>query len=255
MTRLKQFVKWLLAQFGLVIFKRSSGIYFGDNEIPALALKLCGTMEPFVIDGGTHTGTFVDEIRKSCSRARFLCFEPNPMLASALRDKFSSTKDVQIVQSALGSSCGTAVFNINKSSATSSLAAITGPTTGVLNKLTTTLERIEVLVTTLDQAMSEHSYAICDIIKLDLQGHDLQALKGAEAALKSAKVVIVEVWFTPVYTKGTTFAGIYEFMGNHGFEIYSFAGLHYSTSDRLLWSDAIFVRNDAGVLADPVTIS
>jgi FkbM family methyltransferase len=251
---LKQVLRRLLAQFGLVIFKRSSGMYFAEDRIPALALQLCATADPLVIDGGAHMGAFVDAIRACCPGARLLCIEPDPVSAAVLRKRFLGDPNLVVVQSALGADCGNAVFNINRSRATNSLLMMTRATTGLLNQLTTTVERIDVTVTTLDETIRAHAFPACDIIKLDLQGHDLEALKGAKVALKSAKVVIVEVWFTLIYARSATFAAICEFMSEHGFAIYSLAGLHYSTAGRLLWSDALFVRTDAEVLIAPANV-
>ncbi len=252
---LKQVIKRLLASFGLVIFKRSTGIYIGEDETPALALRLCGAVQPIIIDGGAHKGGFVDAVRKLSPGARFLCFEPDPLLAASLRDKFAGRPEVQIVQAALGSTRGTATFNINRSRACNSLASSDGAATGVLGELMTTMERISVEVTTLDDAMVKAGMRTCDIVKLDLQGHDLQALSGAAETLKSAKVVVVEVWYTPVYAGTVTYFKICDFMQRSGFLLYSLAGLHYSTTDRLLWSDAIFLRADSAQFAEPVTIT
>jgi FkbM family methyltransferase len=252
---LKQIIKRLLASFGLVIFKRSTGIYVGEDETPALALRLCGAVQPIVIDGGAHKGAFVDAIRKLSPGARFLCFEPDPLLAAGLREKFAGDGKVQIVQAALGSTGGTATFNINHSRACNSLAPSGSAATGVLGELMATMEKIDVEVTTLDDAMLKAGMRTCDIVKLDLQGHDLEALSGASQTLKSAKVVIVEVWYAPVYAGTVTYLKICDLLQKSGFLIYSLAGLHYSTKDRLLWSDAIFLRADSAQFAEPVTIT
>jgi FkbM family methyltransferase len=252
---IKQVIKRLLAGFGLVIFKRSTGIYVSEDETPALALRLCGAVQPIIIDGGAHKGAFVDAVRKLSPEARFLCFEPDPLLAAGLREKFAGDANVQIVQAALGSTGGTATFNINRSRACNSLVSSGGGATGVLGELMVTMEKIDVEVTTLDEAMMHARVPACDIVKLDLQGHDLEALSGASQTLKSAKVIIVEVWYAPVYAGTVTYLKICDLLQNSGFSIYSLAGLHYSTTDRLLWSDAVFLRADAAQFAEPVTIT
>jgi FkbM family methyltransferase len=252
---IKQVIKRLLAGFGLVIFKRSTGIYVGEDETPALALRLCEAVQPIIIDGGAHKGAFVDAVRKLSPGARFLCFEPDPLLAAGLREKFAGDGNVQIVQAALGSTGGTATFNINRSRACNSLTPSGSGATGVLGELMATMEKIDVEVTTLDEAMMHARVPACDIVKLDLQGHDLEALSGAIQTLKLAKVIIVEVWYAPVYAGTVTYLKICDLLQKIGFSIYSLAGLHYSTKDRLLWSDAIFLRADSAQIAEPVTIT
>lgn len=252
---LKKIIKWLLARLGVVIFKRSTGIYIGEEETPALALRICGTAQPVIVDGGAHKGAFVDALRKVSQRPRFLCIEPDPLLAAGLREKFAGDASVHVLQAALGSSRGTATFHINRSRACNSLASSGGLTTGVLGDLMTTIETIDVEVTTLDDAMVDARLPACDILKLDLQGHDLQALIGGSETLKSAKVVIVEVWYAPVYAGTVTYLTICDLLQKSGFSIYSLAGLHYSTTDRLLWSDAIFLREDSPQFAEPIAIT
>jgi FkbM family methyltransferase len=251
----KQIIKAALAAVGVVIFKRSTGIYIGEDETPRLALQLCGSAEPSIIDGGTHKGAFVDAVRKLSPGARFLCFEPDPLLARELKQKYAGDSRVNVVQAALGAAAGVATFNINRSRANNSLASSDGGSTGVLGELMTTVDRISVDVTTLDCAMRSSSMPACDIVKLDLQGHDAEALSGAAETLRSAKVVIVEVWYAPVYSNTVTYLKISDLLQKSGFSIYSLVGLHYSTTDRLLWSDAIFLRSDSPRLAEPVTIA
>jgi hypothetical protein len=65
----------------------------------------------------------------------------------------------------------------------------------------------------------------------------------------------VEVWFTAVYKGTVTYLEICDLLRRRGFSLYSLAGLHYSTTDRLLWSDAIFLREDSPLFAEPVTIA
>lgn len=107
----------------------------------------------------------------------------------------------------------------------------------------------------LSTARCELSMRTCDIVKLDLQGYDVEALSGAGETLRSAKVVIVEVWYAPVYNDTVTYLKVSDFMQKNGFSIYALMGLHYSTTDRLLWSDAIFLRSDSPRFAEPVTIA
>jgi len=80
-------------------------------------------------------------------------------------------------------------------------------------------------------------------------------LQGGVGALGLANVVIVEVWYAPVYTNTVTYLEIFDFLRNRGFSIYALAGLHYSTADRLLWSDAVFLRSDSPLFKEPVTIN
>jgi FkbM family methyltransferase len=252
---LKSAVRALLLRLGIVIFRRSNGIYIPEGESAALAVRLCGVSDPVIIDGGAHKGSFVDAVRSVRPTARFICFEPDPTLAAALRRRFPGDGTVTIVQCALADKSGSAILNINRSRATNSLLVANDLTKGVLSDQLATVQNIEVQLTTLDDALGSLRVATCDVIKLDLQGFDLLALMGACQALRSAQVVVVEAWFAPVYENTINYIDIIDFLRQRGFELYTLAGLHYGTNDRLLWTDAIFLKAESAFFAEGISIA
>lgn len=251
---LKQIIKAIAARWGVVMFKRSTGIYIGEGETPTIAVRLCGTTRPMIVDGGAHEGTFVDAVRAIYPQACFVCVEPDPTLARILRERFIGDGSVCVMEMALGEASGSARLNLNASRACNSLVAASQANTGILGAMMDTTAQVDVRVATLDELLEEAAIDHCDIVKLDLQAYDLHALRGARRTLKSAKVVIVEVWYAPVYAGTVNYLDICTFMQERGFELYTLVGLHYSTTDRLLWSDAIFVRNDSDALAQSLAI-
>ena len=82
-----------------------------------------------------------------------------------------------------------------------------------------------------------------DVVKLDLQGYDYFALKGALVTLDKVKVVLVEVWFKEIYRGCPGFRDILDLMSDGGFDPFTLCGLHYGEADELLWADAIFVKS------------
>jgi FkbM family methyltransferase len=252
---IKSAVRALLLRYGIVIFRRRSGIYIPEGESAALAVRLCGVSDPLIIDGGAHKGSFVDAVRSVGRSARFICFEPDPTLAAALRHRFLGDKTVTIVQCALADKSGRSILNINQSRATNSLLAANDLTRGALSDQLATVQNVEVQVTTLDDALASLKVATCDIIKLDLQGFDMLALMGACHALTSAQVVVVEAWFAAVYENTINYFDIIEFLRRRDFELYTLAGLHYGTNDRLLWTDAIFLKAESALFAEPISIA
>jgi FkbM family methyltransferase len=246
-------LKRLLRALGIVAFKRSSGVYVPEDELPALLLSLCGKPNPTVVDGGAHRGDFVRALRRLAPEARFLCFEPQPDLYAFLMDDFRNDPGVIVVGEALGRETAALHFHVNDASATSSILRGSELNAGSLAQLISTCRTIEVQVTPLDEAISKLGWSSPDIIKLDLQGYDYPALLGAGLSLREAAVVVVEVWFAPVYEASADYLAICNLMQERGFRLFSLSGLHYSGGDRLLWGDAVFVREDSpawnGVIA------
>lgn len=81
----------------------------------------------------------------------------------------------------------------------------------------------------------------CDILKLDVQGYELEVLKGAEKTLQKVGVVQCEVEFNPLYENQPLFPAIDGFLRERGFELYDLRNLHY-LSGQLYWADAFYLR-------------
>lgn len=250
---IKRSVKAIAASWGVVMFKRSTGIYLPEDEMPQLVQRLCGKAAPVVVDGGAHRGGFVSAIRRTAPEARFICFEPTPNLVEDLRVMFVNDSRVMVVGAALGDAPGTAKFHLNASSATNSLLPSSSQTAGALGALGVTQTLVEVAVTTMDAALEKLNQTEVDIIKLDLQGYDFCALLGATRTLKGASVVVVEVWFAPLYEGANDYLQICTLMNERGFVLYALTSLHYGSTDRLLWGDAVFVPRGSPAWTAPIS--
>lgn len=247
-------LKFGLSLVGIVAFKRSTGIFLPESETPALICRLAGKDDPVVVDGGAHKGDMVVAIRAIAPAAKFICFEPDPELASGLAERFAGDRHVIVVGKALGATSGRAAININAGRATTSLLESNAANDGALRDLITTVRKVDVDIVTLDDEVATAGYESCDIIKLDLQGFDYMALRGAERLLKRASVVLVEVWYAPVYEAAHTYLDVCNLLTSHGFSLYSLAGLHYGPGGRLLWSDAIFISQRSPAFAERIQL-
>lgn len=242
MRTLIRIAKSLLKRAGIVVFKRSSGLYVPDEDSYRIAAALCGRLDPAIIDGGAHRGDAAEAFFSMLPNAEIHCFEPDPDLSEELRRTFAGRPNIRVAQVALGESVGREHFNINVSRPTSSLLPSAIPPESELGALSRTVRQIEVDVLTIDAYCTERSLKRVDIIKLDLQGYDYKALCGARSILPEVSVVLVEVLFTLLYKGGARFSDILRLMEETGFELYTLSGLHYDSCNRLLWSDAIFTN-------------
>ena len=104
----------------------------------------------------------------------------------------------------------------------------------------------------------------CDYLKIDVQGAELDVLKGAKERLKECLVVELEVEFVPIYKNQPLFAEIDLFLRQAGFYLHRLmdvSGRAYrpflasgnisKPVSQLLWADAVFIRRftDFGDLA------
>lgn len=241
---IKKLLRLALKRFGIIAFKRSARVYIPWDESYRIASALVGRSDPVVIDGGAHLGDMVESFGTLLPRAEFHCFEPDPTLWEKLERKFAGSPRVHVVQAALGDLAGKAKFNINVSRPTNSLLPSTESLQPDLKQLCQLVEQVEVEITTIDEYCRANLIEHVDVIKLDLQGYDYLALKGAETTLEKARVVLVEVLFKEIYQGCHCFQDILALMRKSGFDLYTLCGLQYGDESQLLWADAIFVKKD-----------
>jgi len=240
---IKKLLRLALKRFGIVAFKRSSRVYIPEDESYRIVSALVGRSDPVVIDGGAHLGDMVESFGALFPRAEFHCFEPDHTLGETLEHKFAGNIRVHVVQAALGDVAGKAKFNINVSRPTNSLLPSAESLQPDLKQLCELVEQVEVEVITIDEYCRANSIERVDVIKLDLQGYDYFALKGAAATLEKVRVALVEVLFKEIYKGCHCFPDILNLMIDQGFKLHTLCGLHYGEADELLWADAIFVKS------------
>lgn len=104
--------------------------------------------------------------------------------------------------------------------------------------------RIDVDVTTIDHYMDAHDLQGFDLIKLDLQGNELRAIKGATRALESCKAVLTEVNFRERYEGCTLFNQLYDALAGAGFYLYKVYEIHGYPDGSWKLGDALFLKGE-----------
>ena len=123
-----------------------------------------------------------------------------------------------------------------------------------LNSLRT-VDSIDLLTVKLDDT---HTPERVDLLKLDVQGFELDILKNATQTLKRVATLIVEVEYSEVYVGQPLFAEIDVFLRSQDFELvdlinvaYPYAApVDFNSADTLIWADAIYRKktSDVGML-------
>jgi len=93
----------------------------------------------------------------------------------------------------------------------------------------------------------------CDYLKIDVQGGELDVLKGAQRVLKDVIAVHCEVEFAPVYQDQPLFAEVDTLLRSAGFELIDLVNAgynryqalpgHWASGSRLLWAEAIYFKS------------
>ena len=96
-------------------------------------------------------------------------------------------------------------------------------------------------ITTLDRIIATESLPQPDLIKLDVQGFEMEVLKGAAATLQRTRWVLGEVSFRVFYEGQVLFSELAGFLATQGFEVCAF-GHSMRSGVPLAQVDALFRR-------------
>jgi FkbM family methyltransferase len=236
MTSAKHLVVRLFNAFGLNINRIRPGAPPRASMTGGLAqLARLGFQPRTVIDAGVANAT--PELYSTFPSASILLIEPQVEFEPFLQ-KICSTYNAQYVLAAAGSAPGSATFHVHSDPFSSSLLTeVEGPSVDGAPRT--------VPVVTVDQLCAEKKLSGPYLIKLDVQGAELQVLAGAARTLQQTEAVILEVSLFGTMIGGPQFFDIVSYMKGAGFVAYDIFAVNYRPLDGALAQvDMIFVRED-----------
>jgi FkbM family methyltransferase len=90
-----------------------------------------------------------------------------------------------------------------------------------------------------------------DLLKLDVQGYELEVLKGAEASLKQTRAILSEINLIDIHENVPLLDEMIVWLSQRGFIAYDVCGLTRRPLDDALWqTDMIFVQKDDPLRGD-----
>jgi FkbM family methyltransferase len=195
-----------------------------------------------VIDVGAHAGEFSSAVRATLPDAQVYAFEPIPDCYSRMVKRLGSTRQFKAFPVAIGDTTGPVSFHRSSFTKSSSVLPM-APLHQDAFPWSAGAVTMSVSMKRLDEFLGEIELRSKVLLKLDVQGYELRALKGATTVLARVDYIVTEVSFRPLYEGQALFPEVFSFLSAQGF---TFAGLldqlPSPIDDTLLQADAIFVR-------------
>jgi len=104
---------------------------------------------------------------------------------------------------------------------------------------------------TLDTLLESKQFPLPDFLKLDVQGHEMQVLKGAERSLAHSTVCLLEISFLNLGDDFPLFADMISFMDKKDFQAYDISQFMRRPFDKALYqADIFFVNKNSSLVSE-----
>jgi FkbM family methyltransferase len=229
----KKLLKKFFYVFGLEVH-RSGGQRL--SFVGALQqIKNLGFTPASVIDVGASVGSFTMQCHRVFPDSKYLLIEPLEENRALLDQVTKRIPNAEYVLAVATSEPGEVTLNVHSDLVGSSL---------YLEK-ETGLDGVprNVPAVTLDDLCRDRSVPGPYLIKIDVQGAELDVLSGAREVLDRTEYVILEVSLFQFAKGGPQLYDVVTFMKSHGFVAYDILGWHYRPLDgALAQMDMAFVK-------------
>jgi FkbM family methyltransferase len=228
----RQSIKRFLLSRNIVLNRPPGQFNVGDwkmRQIKARGLDL-----RVIIDGGAAEGAVTRGFKELYPRAKVVAIEPRQETLPRLNQLACDFNGITVVPALIGAQVGEAEFFEDQDR-----SSILGDASG---KPFGTVKRAK--MTTLDTLMDELKL-VPDLIKLDVQGAELQVLSGATRSLEAAQAVLLEGSFIELQQGQPLLDEMINFMKARGYRLYDvFALWHRPLDGALAQGDFFFLKAD-----------
>ena len=177
-----------------------------------------------LIDVGSHKGEYISSIKKNFHIDKIYGFEPNDEIFTKLIKNFSSDK-IRLYNYGVSDEKGEVFLNKNIESSSSSINDLNTNSKYYKKKFfllnflklkeVTTKSKIQVI--RLDEFMNKNNIKKLDLLKIDTEGFEYNAIKSIGSRIYDIKLIHIEHHFDDMIIKNYTLSDIHAYLKNKGF--------------------------------------
>jgi len=196
-----------------------------------------------VLDVGANRGQYARLVRSQGFHGRVISFEPVAAAFAELSRRASGASDWECHRLALGDVDADRKIHVSQNLASSSFLSLAdsfvdaAPGLRYVDEETVPTARLDTLR---PHIVSERETVF---VKLDVQGFELEVLKGAEDMLRQTVGLECELSLARVYEGQPLFADAISFLATRGFNLCAIAPVFVSADGELLQVDGLFTRH------------
>ncbi|MBU3637557.1 FkbM family methyltransferase [Polynucleobacter sp. es-MAR-4] len=232
-TRIKKAVRILIYPKLVLAFFRH-GVFAGAEHYPVLSSEF-----KTIVDVGANKGQFALACRVWAPNARIISFEPLKIPAKIFKTLFDGDAKVSLYEVAIGPQIQRSVIHISEHEDSSSLLPI-GPNQIALFPGTIEKGMAEVDVAPLSSCLMSEEIKSPAMLKLDVQGYEMEALKGCESLIEKFDFIYCECSFIELYSGQKIAYEVIEWLHKRKFIFVGIFNTSYAPSGQAIQADFLF---------------
>ncbi len=232
-------VKNLLRSVGIDVVKYD--MYHSEDVLIHTILKNFNVNT--ILDVGANEGQYASQVLKQGFTGKIFSFEPISAVYNILEKKAARSPQWSAFNLGIGSREEETMINVSENLVSSSIFKVNNESTSAKPQ-TKVVRQEKIKITTIDNFFAtKGSFEKNVMLKLDIQGFELEALKGAIKSMPLIKLIQCELSFVQIYDNIPLFGEVIEFVEKNGFEVFTIIpGFRDSHSGRMFQADGVFVK-------------
>ena len=195
-----------------------------------------------IIDIGSNKGQFILLMEQIFPNKIVYSFEPIIEMINKQKKFYKYKKNITFHNLALGSSICSKEFLITNRMDSSSFLKVVSNTNKSKNY--NVIEKRDIKVSTLDEIFLNEKIPYPILIKMDVQGYELEVLKGAKNLLNKTDYLLLEVSENEMYQNQPTEKIIIEYLKDLNFEIFKANNWLSIKNTNFKQRDILFYKNN-----------
>jgi FkbM family methyltransferase len=163
----------------------------GENGVFKIITQQSPVLAPVLFDVGGHIGDYTDAFLQAHPGGRAYVFEPSASHFDILQNRMTGRTDVTLNKCALGRA--RAELPLYKDSDVSGLASLTQRRLDHIGIAMAKVEQVQ--VKTLDDVCDELGVTHIDLLKIDVEGHEMDVLRGSVRMFAANRIDCVQFEF------------------------------------------------------------